>query len=313
MELNPLNEEGVYVLETSSYQLEISPSLHFHVGVLLNITPDHLERHGGMEGYIAAKKLIYRQSTSQDTLVISVDDLPCLTIYESLKASKKVNLLPISTCKILAEGLYVREGMLYEKSQPVLNLTSFSRLKGQHNWQNIAAAYGALRAMGLDGETIAQGIATFPGLAHRQQEVARYKNVVFINDSKATNAEAAAKAFVCYQTSRLYWLLGGRPKEGGITNLTPYLSAVEHAFLYGEAAASFALSLEGIVPYTVCETLAEATEKASQLAFRDQKQDAVVLLSPACASWDQFRDFEERGDAFCQYVQEVINFETKKA
>jgi len=306
MELNPFKEQGTYVLEVSSYQLEISPSLHFNVGILLNITPDHLERHGGMDGYIAAKKLIYRNATSQDILVMSVDDLPCLTIYEALKASEKVKLLPISTCKVLADGLYVKEGILYEKSRPVLNLKDLVRLKGQHNWQNVAAAYGALRSMGIGAETIAQGIASFPGLAHRQQEVAHYKNVTFVNDSKATNAEATAKALACYQGSPVFCLLGGRPKEGGIASLKPYFPVIEHAFLYGEAASSFLLTLKGEVPYTVCKTLEEATEKAAKMAFDDQKQDAVVLLSPACASFDQFADFEERGEAFCRYVQKAI-------
>ncbi len=305
MELNPLKEKGTYVLEVSSYQLEISPSLHFNVGVLLNITPDHLERHGGMDGYIAAKRLIYRNATSQDILVMSVDDLPCLTIYETLKASGKVELLPISTCKVLSEGIYVKEGVLYENARPVLNLKNFARLKGQHNWQNVAAAYGALRSIGLEAETISQGIASFPGLSHRQQEVANYKNVTFVNDSKATNAEATAKAFACYQGLPLYCLLGGRPKEGGITSLKPYFPVIEHAFLYGEAASSFLLTLEE-VPCTICETLKEATEKAAKLAFDDHKKDAVVLLSPACASFDQFADFEERGEAFCRYVQEAI-------
>ena len=306
MELNPLNKDGIYVLEVSSYQLETSPSLHFNVSILLNITPDHLERHGGMEGYIAAKKLIYRNMTADDTLVISVDDLPCLTIYEALRASGKVQLLPISTCKVLKDGIYVKEGVLYEKAESVLNLKNFERLKGQHNWQNVAAAYGALRSMGLEAESIAKGIASFPGLAHRQQVVERYKNVVFVNDSKATNADAVAKALACYQDASVYWLLGGRPKEGGITSLKPYFSTIEHAFLYGEAASSFFLTLEGEVPYTVCETLEEATEKAAKLAFQDQKRDAVVLLSPACASFDQFQDFEVRGEAFCQYVKKAI-------
>jgi UDP-N-acetylmuramoylalanine--D-glutamate ligase len=306
LDLNPLKEKGTYVLEVSSYQLEISPSLHFNVGILLNITPDHLERHGGMDGYIAAKKLIYRNATSQDILIMSVDDLPCLTIYEALKASNKVKLLPISTCKVLTEGIYVKEGILYEESRPILNLKNFTRLRGQHNWQNIAAAYGALRSVGLEAEIIAQGIATFPGLSHRQQEVGHYRNVTFINDSKATNAEATAKALACYKGSPLYCLLGGRAKEGGITSLKPYFPNLEHAFLYGEATSSFLLTLEGEVPCTVCETLEEATEKAAKLAFKDQKQEAVVLLSPACASFDQFADFEERGEAFGRYVQEAI-------
>ncbi len=313
LDLNPLNETGIYVLEVSSYQLETSPSLHFNVSVLLNITPDHLERHGGMEGYIAAKKLIYKNSSPQDTFVVSVDDPHCLAIYETLKSSGKINLLPISTYKTLLDGIYVKEGVLYEKSHPVLNLKVFDRLKGQHNWQNVTATYGALRSMGFEEEVIVRGIASFPGLAHRQQRITSYKNVTFVNDSKATNADAAAKALTCYQDSRLYWLLGGRPKEGGITTLKPYFPSVEHVFLYGEAASSFHVTLEGRVPYTICKTLEEATEKATKLALDDQKANSVVLLSPACASFDQFRDFEARGDAFCQHVQEMIRLEQKKA
>jgi len=311
MDLNPLGKDGIYVLEVSSYQLEISPSLHFNVGVLLNITPDHLERHGGMAGYIAAKKLIYRNSTHEDTLVISVDDPDCLTIYEGLKNSEKVKILPISICKTLADGIYVKEGILYEKSQPILDLKKLDRLKGQHNWQNAAAAYGALRSINLDREVIIKGLATYPGLAHRQQRITHHQNVTFVNDSKATNAEAVAKALLCYQGSPLYWLLGGRSKEGGITTLKPYFSAIEHAFLFGEAASNFALTLEGRVPYTLCETLDQAVEKASSRAFQDHKEGAVVLLSPACASFDQFRDFEERGDAFCHSVQGVIEREKR--
>jgi len=306
MELRALNKDGFYVLEVSSYQLEISPSLHFDVSVLLNITPDHLERHGGMDGYIAAKKLIYQNATAQDTLVVNVDDLPCLTIYETLKDGGKMNLLPFSVCKVLPEGIYVKDGALYEKSRLILNLSGLDRLKGVHNWQNVAAAYGALRSIGLDAMEIVQGIESFPGLAHRQERVANYQNVTFINDSKATNADAAAKALACYQDTALYWILGGRPKEGGITSLKPFFPIIEHAYLYGEAAPSFSLILEGEVPYNFCDTLEETVKRASQKAFEDGKKNAVVLLSPACASFDQFRDFEERGEAFCRYVQEII-------
>lgn len=307
MEFRPLDEEGIYVLEVSSYQLEISPHLHFDVSVLLNITPDHLERHGGMEGYIEAKKLIYKNGSPQDTLVISLDDLPCLTIYEALKASGQVNLLPISTCKTLSQGVYVKEGILYENSQRVLDLSTLPFLQGQHNWQNIAAAYGALRSAGLDRETILEGITSFRGLAHRQQIVAEKDNVTFINDSKGTNAEAVAKALACFKNRPIYWLLGGRPKEGGIEVLKPYFPFIEHAFLFGEAASSFSLCLGKEVPHTLCENLKEATERATCLAFKEGKPQAVVLLSPACASFDQFHDFEARGEAFCLYVDALID------
>jgi UDP-N-acetylmuramoylalanine--D-glutamate ligase len=306
MELNPLQEDGTYVLELSSYQLEIAPSLHLNVGVLLNITPDHLERHGGMEGYIAAKQLIYRNGNPQDTLVISVDDPYCLSIYESLKESGNVGLLPFSVHSVVPDGIYVEDGVLYEKNQPVVDLKQFDRLKGAHNWQNAAAAFAALRSRGLEIETIAKGMKSFPGLAHRQQVVAHHKNVLFVNDSKGTNGDAVEKALLAYQGISIYWLLGGQAKEEGITKLKPYFSTIKHAFLFGEASAAFASTLEGEVPYTFCETLEEAVNKASKQAFRDQKPDAVVLLSPACASFDQFKDFEERGDLFCQYVQEAI-------
>jgi UDP-N-acetylmuramoylalanine--D-glutamate ligase len=309
MDLNPLEADGIYVLEVSSYQLETSPNLHFNVSILLNITPDHLDRHGGMDGYIRAKKLIYKNATPQDTLVISIDDLHCLKIYESLKSSEKIHLLPISVSKILSEGIYVKEGILYENNHPVLNVKQLERLRGQHNWQNIAAAYGALRSLGLESDSIAMGMVSFPGLAHRQEVVACHKNVLFINDSKATNAEAAEKVLECYQGSPLYWILGGRPKEGGIATLKPYFSKIKHAFLFGEAKSSFLPTLQGNLPLTLCESLEEAVAKASRLAFHNQEQGSVVLLAPACTSWDQFSDFEARGNAFCAAVKTAIEEE----
>ena len=312
MDLKPLGKQGTYVLEVSSYQLEISPSLHFDVSILLNITPDHLERHGGMEGYIEAKKLIFKNSKPADTLVIGVDDPHCLTIYESLKNSGSVKLVPISICRTLREGVYVKDGILYEESKEILDLRSLENLKGQHNWQNVAATYGALRAIGIESGWILKGLSSFPGLVHRQQKVADYKNVTFINDSKATNGEAAAKALLCYQDSPLYWIVGGRPKEGGIARLKPFFPNIEHAFLYGEAGPAFELTLEDQVPYTLCETLKEAVDKAAVRAFDEKKPNATILLSPACASFDQYKDFEVRGIAFCDYVQEAIALEQRK-
>lgn len=309
LDLNPLNEDGIYVLEVSSYQLETSPTLHFNVSILLNITPDHLERHGGLDGYVHAKRLIFKNATDQDTLVISIDDAPCLKIYEELKTSGKIRLIPISIGQTLSDGIYVLDGVLYETAQPILNLALFERLRGKHNWQNIAAAYGALRAMGLEAKDITPSIASFPGLAHRQQIVAHHKNILFVNDSKATNAEAVEKALMSYD-SPIYWVLGGRPKAGGIDGLRNHFSKIKHAFLFGEAASIFLHTFEGILPYTLCGTLEEAVKKASSLAFHDQIQDAVVLLSPACASFDQFLNFEARGQAFCSAVKDVIALET---
>ena len=305
MDLQPLGKDGTYVLELSSYQLETSPSLHFNISILLNITPDHLDRHGGMVGYVEAKKLIYKSSTPQDALVISVDDAPCLQIYETLKSSGQVRLLPISLNQILPDGIYVQDGVLFEQSASVFDLKQLERLRGPHNWQNIAAAYAALRTMGLESDVILSGLITFPGLAHRQQVIAQHKNVLFVNDSKATNADAVAKALESYKDLPIYWLLGGVPKEGGITTLAPYFPNIRHGFLFGEASASFAATLEGHVPFTLCEALEEAVTKASAMAFK-HKERVVVLLSPACASFDQFKDFEARGEAFCLIVKRVI-------
>lgn len=306
MDLEPLSQDGIYVLEISSYQLETAPTLHFDISILLNITPDHLERHGGLEGYINTKKLIFKNATAQDTLVISTDDAPCLKIYEELKTSGNIRLVPISVSRTLSDGIYVIDGMLYENAHPILNLAPLERLKGKHNWQNIAATYGALRAMGLEAKDIIPALASFPGLAHRQQVVAHHKNVLFVNDSKATNAEAVEKVFDSYKGSSIYWLLGGRPKEGGITMLKPHFSKIKHAFVFGEAIPLFASTLEGHTDYTICQSLEEAVKKASSLAFQNQEPNAIVLLAPACASFDQFKDFEARGNAFCHAVQEAI-------
>lgn len=308
MDLQSLGKDGTYVLELSSYQLETSPSLHCNISILLNITPDHLDRHGGMEGYIKAKKLIYKNSTPQDMLVISVDDAPCLQIYETIKATGQVRLLPISINKTLPDGIYVKDGVIFEQSTPVFDLKQLERLRGPHNWQNIAAAYAALRIMGLESDQILKGVSSFPGLVHRQQVIAQHKNVLFVNDSKATNADAVAKALESYKDLPIYWLLGGVPKDGGITTLAPYFPNIRHGFLFGEAASSFATTLEGHVPYTLCETLDEAVKKAAVLASKDQEK-VVVLLSPACASFDQFKDFEARGEAFCEAVKRVMEGE----
>jgi UDP-N-acetylmuramoylalanine--D-glutamate ligase len=303
LDLAPLEKNGIYVLELSSYQLELSPHFHPSVSVLLNITPDHLDRHGGMEGYIAAKQLIYKNSSAEDTIVVSLDDPHCKKIYEALEISRQVTTLPISIATFLLKGISVQKGMLFENQIPIIDLHKFEKLKGTHNWQNIAAAYGALRAVGLTPEQIITGIDTFPGLAHRQQVIGRYKNVIFVNDSKGTNAEATSKALECYKEMPLYILLGGRSKEGGISSLRSYFPFMTHAFLYGEAAQDFGNTLEGHVSYTQCATLKTATSKAAELAFSSEHSEAVVLLSPACSSFDQFQDFEERGLAFCEYVK----------
>ena len=291
-----LGPEGRYVLELSSYQLELCPSLKIHAGVLLNITPDHLGRHGGMDGYIAAKRSVFDKLTSNGTAVIGVDDVHCLAIADQLQA-QGVSVVRISATHRLQKGISVPDGLLLEDGQPVLDLTKVARLPGRHNWQNAAAAFALARADGLPSAAAASAISTYPGLQHRQELIADRKGVLFINDSKATNADAVAKALACYD--RIYWILGGQAKEGGITSLSEYFPRIAHAYLIGEAAEEFADTLGTQVPFTQCGTLEKAVAEAAKAA----RPGSVVLLSPACASWDQFTSFEHRGDVFRSQVQ----------
>jgi UDP-N-acetylmuramoylalanine--D-glutamate ligase len=298
--LKALGTGGIYVLEMSSYQLELAPSIAFDVGVLTNISPDHLERHGGLGGYVAAKKRIFRHQSAASTAVVGVDDAPSRAIRDELAAKAEQRLVPVSAEGAVAGGVYVRDGRLVDdvlgSKDEVADLAAISSLPGRHNWQNAAAAYAATRAAGVSPARIAASLGSFPGLAHRQELVAVIDGIRFVNDSKATNADAAAKALVCYD--RIYWLAGGRAKAGGIAPLAPYFGRIAHAYLIGEAADAFAKTLAGKVPTTLARTLAAALAAASRDARHEGGVGAVVLLSPACASWDQFASFEARGEAF---------------
>ncbi len=289
---------GVYVIELSSYQLELTPSLALDGGVLLNITPDHLHRHGGMEGYIAAKRRLFAGLKPTGTAVVGMDDTPSAAVRETL-LERGFPVIPVSVRDPV--GVHVTGGVLAdENGEVVADLSAAPALPGRHNGQNAAAAFAATRALGVAPATIAAALRTFPGLAHRQELVAVIDGVRYVNDSKATNADATEKALTCYDA--LYWIAGGRPKEGGITALTPLFPRVRHAFLIGEAAPAFNRTLEGRVPGTQCGTLAVAVAEAHAMAARERIPGAVVLLSPACASWDQFESFEQRGTVFRELV-----------
>lgn len=296
--LPDLDVEGRYVLELSSYQLELCPNLKLHAAVLLNITPDHLGRHGGMDGYIAAKRSVFDKLTPHGTAVIGVDDEHCAKIADDLE-TQGLNVVRISAETRLQKGISVPDGLLLENGEPVLDLTKVRRLPGRHNWQNAAAAFALARADGLPSAAAASAILTYPGLHHRQELITERNGVLFINDSKATNADAVAKALACYDN--IYWILGGQAKEGGITTLTDYFPRIAHAYLIGDAANDFAQTLGNDVAFTQCGTLDVAVSAAAQAA----PAGAVVLLSPACASWDQFDSFEHRGDVFRALVQSL--------
>jgi len=302
--LEEMHGGAVYVLELSSYQLDLTSSLHPDAAILLNISPDHLDRHGGMEGYVAAKRRVFLNQGKGDTAVIGVDDPWCQRICTELVAANRRTIRPISASRSMGRGVYALQGMLYdatgERVAEVADLTRARALPGRHNWQTAAAAYAAALGLGISPDDAARGLMSFPGLAHRMEDLGRIGRVRFVNDSKATNADAARQAMSAIP--RFYWIAGGVPKAGGIEPLADLFPRVEKAYLIGEAAPEFARTLEGHAPYVVQSSL----EAATAAAFRDagaSGEEAVVLLSPACASFDQFPDFEVRGDAFRAAVQ----------
>ncbi len=304
LSLNPLRQGGIYVLELSSYQLELMPAPLADVAILLNITPDHLGRHGGMEGYVAAKKRILAPKGTGGIGIIGIDDAHCRAIHGELKGGLR-RMIPISVAGIAERGAYVRDGQLIDDSEgmerAVLTLADLPTLPGAHNWQNACAAYLAARALGIERETITAALKTYPGLAHRQERVATIEGVAYVNDSKATNADAAAKALACYRD--IYWIVGGQAKEGGLSGLEKFHPRIRHAFLIGESAEEFARQIEAALPFTQCAMLSKALAAAHKMAMREHIPGAVVLLSPAAASWDQYASFEARGEEFRSLVQ----------
>ena len=307
---DPIGSGNTCVLEMSSYQLELTHSITFDIAVLLNITPDHLARHGGMEGYVAAKKLIFHRQTWPRTAVIGVDDEHCRKIHADLVAAGDQRVWPISARGPVAGGVYAADGWLVDDTDGeavrVAELSALPTLLGAHNWQNAAAAFATCKAAGLPVAAIVGAMATFPGLAHRQQLVGTLEGVRFVNDSKATNADATEKALATFDP--IYWILGGQAKDTGLNGLEGYMGRVRHAFLIGEAQEQFAAWLDAQgVAYTRCGTLDVATAKAAGMALAERLAGACVLLSPACASWDQFANFEKRGDAFAAYVANIVS------
>ena len=312
--LDDMHGGAVYVIEASSYQLDLTSSLKPDVAVLLNITPDHLDRHGGMDGYVAAKRRVLLNQGKGDTAVIGVDDAWCQQICTEITAANRRTIWPISAKRAMGRGVYALQGVLYdatgERVTEVADLMRARSLPGRHNWQNAAAAYAAARALGVSAEDAAMGLATFPGLAHRMETVAQFDGVRFVNDSKATNVDAARQAMSSYP--RFYWIAGGRPKDGGIDSLHDLFPRVAKAYLVGEAAEGFARTLDGKAPYAVAGTI-EAAVAAAHADALAAGEEAIVLLSPACASFDQFPDFEVRGEAFRAAVQALAHQPKREA
>ncbi len=304
LDLEPVGSDGVFVLELSSFQLDLTESLCCDVASLLNLSPDHLDRHGSMSSYVTAKKRIFSVNCHSQTAVVGIDDKYSRSVFDELTANEHGSLVPISV-KRPCEGVYVLGNELHEhlhgeKFHADLDLAK--GLPGTHNMQNAAAAYAAARVLGICASNIVQSLNSYGGLPHRLQEFAQIRNVRFVNDSKATNASAASRALECFEN--VFWIAGGRSKQDDIESVWPYLEKVRHVFLIGEAADKFAYALAGRVPYTLCGDLEHAVVAAFEMA-QIEVANAVVLLAPACSSYDQWLNFEERGEAFQNCVERL--------
>ncbi|WP_036263448.1 UDP-N-acetylmuramoyl-L-alanine--D-glutamate ligase [Methylocapsa aurea] len=308
--LAPPAPERVHVIECSSYQIDLSPSLDPSVGILLNVTPDHLDRHGAMENYAAIKARLARAA---DHAVIAIDDAYTLAVAEELRRAGRPVTCVSTTKTDLDDGIVLEGSRLMRHAEGraslIADLKGIASLRGKHNGQNAAAAVAALGPIGLALEGVRKGLATFPGLAHRLEEVGRKGKVLFINDSKATNADAAEKALLSFD--KVFWIIGGRAKQGGIEPLRPLFGKIVKAYLIGEASEAFASAIGDAFPYEICGDLEAAVPKAGRDALASALADPVVLLSPACASFDQYPDFEKRGDHFRKIVETLPPTQTQ--
>lgn len=300
LELSPPSAKTIYVLEMSSFQIDLAPGLHPDVALLSNLSPDHIDRHGSMENYAAIKARLLQQTSRTGQLLIGVDDDHSAAIFTRLSSNGGAAAHPVSVGKVLGRGIFVVDGMLYDATQgratKVMDMVDASHLPGAHNWQNAALAYGAVKPYVSDAKAVVAAIVSFPGLAHRMEDVGRIGKVQFVNDSKATNADATARALAVYPD--IFWIAGGKAKDGGIESLAAFFPRIRKAYLIGDAAPQFAKTLDGKAPYIMSGTLDAAVTLAAADAAASAVVAPVVLLSPACASYDQFKDFEQRGDVF---------------
>ncbi len=304
LSLEPPRLGRVHVIEMSSFQIDLTPSLDPSVGILLNVTEDHLDRHGTMAHYAAVKERLIMGVQRGGTAVVGVDDQWAQATADRAEQAG-VHTVRISVKRPLADGLYADHEILYRASggarSEIAQIGGIGSLRGLHNAQNAACAAAAALALGVSLPVLQGGLRSFAGLAHRMEQVGRRANVLFINDSKGTNADATARALS--SLGDIFWIAGGQQKSGGIASLAEFFPRIRKAYLIGEAAQAFAATLGDRVPHVICETLERAVPEAAQDAADSGLADPVVLLSPACASFDQFRNFEMRGARFRELVE----------
>jgi UDP-N-acetylmuramoylalanine--D-glutamate ligase len=303
LSLEPPRRGHAHVIECSSYQIDLAPSLDPSVGILLNVSEDHLDRHGTLRNYAAIKERLVAGVVPGGTPIVGVDDNWGQAAADRIERAGRA-VVRVSVRRPLPDGLYVEAEQVMRAAggtaRAVAHIGGIGSLRGLHNAQNAACAVGAALALGIDEAAIQRGLVSFPGLAHRMEQVGRKDNVLFVNDSKATNADAAARALASF--TDIFWIAGGLPKTGGITGLAGFFPRIRKAYLIGEAADEFAATLEGLVPYAAVGTLDRAVALAAADAAASGLAEPVVLLSPACASFDQYPNFEVRGTAFRELV-----------
>jgi UDP-N-acetylmuramoylalanine--D-glutamate ligase len=311
--LEPPAAKRFHVIECSSFQIDLAPSLAPDIGVLLNITPDHLDRHGTMENYAAIKERLIDQARLS---VIGIDDELSDAVFRRVEDAQRPVLAiserapKLTACTYFDVGRLQRQVSLGDRwclGENLVDISAVNSLRGRHNGQNAAAAFCVCDWLHIAHDVIGGAIRSFPGLHHRLEEVGRSGSVIFVNDSKATNADSTEKALLSFEGG-IFWILGGKAKEGGIEALRPLFGRVAKAYLIGAATKAFASTLAAAgVALEPCGTLDNAVENAARDAALSSAEEPVVLLSPACASYDQFRNFEERGDRFRELAQRIIS------
>ena len=302
LSLEPPRAGRVHVIEMSSYQIDLTPSLDPSVGILLNVTEDHIDRHGSIENYAEVKERLVVAVQRGGTAIVGVDDSFSAAAADHAEHAGK-HVVRVSVQRPLADGVYldgekILRAASHEKTE-IADLRNIGSLRGRHNAQNAACAASCALALGVPFDVVQKGLRSFPGLAHRMEQIGRKGDVLFINDSKGTNADAAARALSSF--GDIFWIAGGKPKSGGIESLREFFPRIRKAYLIGEAAQEFAATL-GNVPHEISKTLETAVPDAARDASASGLKDPVVLLSPACASFDQFPNFEKRGDRFRDLV-----------
>jgi UDP-N-acetylmuramoylalanine--D-glutamate ligase len=304
LSLEPPRTGRVHVVEMSSYQIDLTPSLDPAVGILLNVSEDHVDRHGTLARYAAVKERLVAGVQPQGASIVGVDDGWSRATADRLEQAGK-RVVRVSVKNPLPDGIYVEHEMIIKASggarSEIARIGGIGSLRGLHNAQNAACAAACALALGVKEDVLQNGLRSFPGLAHRMEQVGRRGKVLFVNDSKGTNADAAAHALSSF--ADIFWIAGGKPKLGGITSLTEFFPRVRKAYLIGEAATEFAETLRAHVAHEISGTLDVAVGRAASDAEASGLDDPVVLLSPACASFDQYRNFEIRGARFRELVR----------